>query len=282
MPHDNKQRRRAEHARRRRLEAAQVREQAGDPSEFVKEIRARKGASQNADDAIFGIPLTEIAPMRSVDDLTTEEIEAAMPMDQVVRESIGRQFDPLSAELTVEREQEIADGIASIDEQESFVRALKRKFQATEREPDSGIAPVPQSAEPDENRKCALCRRQVSGMNLGTDGRLWCPEREAAACMRIAQGRLGGATTSSRSALSGKLKADGDCRRCGVPIKWVKTQRGKKMPVDVDPAPPSVDAFELIGQVDTLAFFVSEKKRPTFAGDVYRSHFQTCEARDET
>jgi hypothetical protein len=243
-----------------------VRENAGDPSAFVEEIRAAKGSSQDANDSIFGIPLSEEA--------TSDEVTAAPSMEETSSGGVPvLSGGSLVASSDTER---------TIEEQESFVRALKRKFQATEREPDSGKGPIPQAAETDEERKCALCRRKVSGMKLGTDGRLWCPESESAACLRIAQGRLGGATTASRAALSGKLKADGDCRACGAPIKWVRTQRGKNMPVDVDPAPPSVDAFELVGQVKTLAFFVSEKKRPTFAGDVYRSHFQTCEARDET
>ena len=51
------------------------------------------------------------------------------------------------------------------------------------------------------------------------------------------------------------------------------------MPVDVIPAPKDVAAFELVGARDTMAFYISEKRRGMFFGDVYQSHFQTCGGR---
>jgi hypothetical protein len=50
------------------------------------------------------------------------------------------------------------------------------------------------------------------------------------------------------------------------------------MPVDVRPAPPGKDAFELVSRVDTTAFFVSAKRREGLDADLYESHFQTCQA----
>jgi hypothetical protein len=157
------------------------------------------------------------------------------------------------------------------DEQAALVRAFVRKFNATV---------VPNIGEPEEKAEqhaCVLCKRTTK-LALGADGRWWCKDSEAAACNRIAQSRLGGATggTGNNASLRGVLREDGKCRSCGAPIKWVKTQRGKKMPVDTRPAPAGVDAFELMGAVETLAFYVSEKKRALHVGDVYRSHFQTC------
>jgi hypothetical protein len=153
-----------------------------------------------------------------------------------------------------------------------------RKFSAKEITPEPTDDTIEDAVEDD--RACAVCRRRGSWLVLGPDERWWCSEAESAACTRIAQGRLGGVTTASHAALSGTLRSDGKCRACKEPVRWVKTQRGRKMPVDVRPAVPGVAAFELVGEVNTLAFYVSEKKRPTFSGDVYESHFQTCEARD--
>lgn len=167
------------------------------------------------------------------------------------------------------------------EEQEKLVRAFIRKFRAREiaREPEAEAerSAVEETTQ-GEDLKCVLCRRSGPRVKVGADGRRWCSSTDSDACIRIAQGRLGGATGGSNSALSGKLRPDGRCRDCKSPVKWVKTQRGKKMPVDCDPAPASVAAFELVGSVGTLAFYVSEKKRVTFSGDVYESHYQTCES----
>lgn len=110
---------------------------------------------------------------------------------------------------------------------------------------------------------------------------LWCPESDRDTCLRIAQSRLGASAgnTSSEAALKGALEPDAKCRDCGAEIKWVKTQRGKKMPVDVIPAPKGVAAFELVGRSQTMAFYISEKRRAMHFGDVYESHFQTCTGR---
>lgn len=114
----------------------------------------------------------------------------------------------------------------------------------------------------------------------GDDGRWWCPKSEHDKCTRIAAGRLGAsASAAGNSALRGVLEADGKCRDCGAPVKWVKTQRGKKMPVDIDPAPAGVSAFEVVGETDSLAFYVSEKRRARFIGDVYEFHGSTCKRR---
>lgn len=160
------------------------------------------------------------------------------------------------------------------EEQAALVRAFVRRFKAT-------IIPNREEERPArERRTCVVCKRETSKLELGQDGRWWCPRSDNDTCNRIAQTRLGGATSGSSSALRGVLRKDGTCRDCGAEVKWVKTQRGKKMPVDTEPAPAGVAAFELVGAVETLAFYVSEKRRATHAGDVYQSHFQTCPDRE--
>jgi hypothetical protein len=168
-------------------------------------------------------------------------------------------------------------------DEDKFIAALGRKFRAVEVDPPPPPQPssTPRRRRPVRDQvKCAVCRR-TTHLVVGDDGRAWCREPEWDACNRIAQSRLGAsAAVGSASALTGQLEPDGKCRSCKEPVKWVKTQRGKKMPVDVIPAPPEVDAFELIGRTNTLAFYISEKRRAMHVGDVYQSHFQTCGERD--
>jgi hypothetical protein len=85
-----------------------------------------------------------------------------------------------------------------------------------------------------------------------------------------------------RPSLHGILDDEGaTCRDCGQPMKWVKTAaRGKKIPVDVAPAAKGVAGFELIGRVDTLAYYVNESKSWYHEGDVYTAHMNTCPERE--
>lgn len=171
-------------------------------------------------------------------------------------------------------------------DEERLVAAFKRRFRAVEVDPWTDDTPPPPpatssssssgSAEPD---RCHLCHRSGRRLVTSANGMKWCPDSDWDVCNRIAQGRLGASgSTGSSAALKGILDTDGKCRDCHEPIKWVKTQRGKKMPVDVSPAPADLDAFELIGRVDTLAFFISSRRRATHSGDVYACHFNTCSA----
>jgi hypothetical protein len=169
-------------------------------------------------------------------------------------------------------------------DEDKFVAAIVRKFRAVEVEPPP--PPPATSSTPERDlsteRKCVLCRRDLRGRMVGpdADGRWWCPKSETDKCDRIAAGRLGAsASGGSASSLRGIIEADGKCRDCGEPVKWVKTQRGKKMPVNIHPAPKAVDAFELVGEHDTLAFYVSEKRRAKHWGDTYEFHGSTCEGR---
>lgn len=161
-----------------------------------------------------------------------------------------------------------------------FVAALTRKFRAHEVEPRELPPPPPRtpSTPRPEPRRCHLCQRSLGTRLVENNGLLWCPDTEADKCLRIAAGRLGASASNANrdSSLKGQLEPSGTCRDCGAEVLWVKTQRGKKMPVDVIPAPKDVAAFELVGKSDTMAFYVSERRRASHWGDVYESHFQTC------
>jgi hypothetical protein len=166
--------------------------------------------------------------------------------------------------------------------EDKFIAALIRKFRATEAEPpepEPADPPPPPTTSSTPAKKCALCRRSLTSLVWGeADERWWCPKSEADKCTRIALGRLGASASGAGNvSLRGVLDPDGGkCRDCGEPVKWVKTQKGKKMPVDVLPAPAGVSGFELVGEHDTLAFYVSEKRRAKFFGDCYEFHGSTC------
>ena len=179
--------------------------------------------------------------------------------------------------------------------EEQFVSALVRKFRAVEipavagtgneAEPaDSSSSSSTSSSSDPERSRCALCHR-TDKLGTGRDdfGRPYCRDAEWDTCNRIAQGRLGASAgrSGNTNALRGELHPDGNCRNCKAPIKWVTTQKGKKMPVDVSPAPPGRDAFELVGRIDTTAFYVSAKRREGLDADLYASHFNSCSRGDD-
>lgn len=58
------------------------------------------------------------------------------------------------------------------------------------------------------------------------------------------------------------------CRSCGAPVRWVRTEAGRRMPINPDPDP----AGNLVLDVTGLAVQVD----PTATGPKYTSHFATC------
>lgn len=72
------------------------------------------------------------------------------------------------------------------------------------------------------------------------------------------------------------MRSEATCRTCGAAIRFVRTTKGKLIPIDRDPAPNGN-----IEIVDGGKAFVHGKKAPTLlAGDRYVSHFATCEDAD--
>jgi hypothetical protein len=63
------------------------------------------------------------------------------------------------------------------------------------------------------------------------------------------------------------------CRSCGAPVVWCKTADGKRMPVDAGPTPDgNLIVFAASGEVRSVA----AADRPTFAGQLHKSHFASC------
>jgi hypothetical protein len=76
------------------------------------------------------------------------------------------------------------------------------------------------------------------------------------------------------------MGAPSSCSRCGAAIQWVKTAKGKSLPLDLQPS-PSVAAGNFVLR-DGVAHYVSDEHRAQLVqtGDelVYIAHFATCAA----
>lgn len=65
------------------------------------------------------------------------------------------------------------------------------------------------------------------------------------------------------------------CKECGAAMRWVKTQKGKNMPIDDE---PSADGRFVIEGDDEPARvrFLGEQEAESYTGDKFTSHFKTC------
>jgi hypothetical protein len=73
------------------------------------------------------------------------------------------------------------------------------------------------------------------------------------------------------------------CRSCGVPLLWVLTEKGKRMPLDIEPddAKGTFVKLRVEENGDKVVQFVKESDRPGTARPLYTSHFVTCPNADE-
>jgi hypothetical protein len=85
---------------------------------------------------------------------------------------------------------------------------------------------------------------------------------------------------------AGSLVANGACRTCGAPVTWVKTARGRNLPLDPEPSDnPHEGNFGL--STDGVAYFVRDAARMAAFNvegthsefPIYIAHFATCPAR---
>lgn len=73
------------------------------------------------------------------------------------------------------------------------------------------------------------------------------------------------------------------CRRCGAPITWAITEKGRRMPLDRDPVPDgNVVITELAGvrspggMIPRVHVLHKDENPP---GQRYKAHFATCPSR---
>lgn len=73
------------------------------------------------------------------------------------------------------------------------------------------------------------------------------------------------------------------CRSCQAPIIWVKTEKGKPMPLDAESGGDGANFIKLRVDPngDKIVHFVKGRELETNTAPLYRSHFVSCPNRDE-
>ncbi len=65
-----------------------------------------------------------------------------------------------------------------------------------------------------------------------------------------------------------------DCLECGAPMRWVETQKKKRMPLDDEPSSAGRFVIEDPDSDPPKVRFLPEGEE--YTGDRYTSHFSTC------
>ena len=72
------------------------------------------------------------------------------------------------------------------------------------------------------------------------------------------------------------------CRSCGAHIRWVKTERDKRIPLDREPTPDGNIVPVLVDE-EWRARVLSQSQADEYrrlGGDTYTAHFSTCPQAD--
>jgi hypothetical protein len=64
------------------------------------------------------------------------------------------------------------------------------------------------------------------------------------------------------------------CRSCGAPIRWTRTEKGRRMPIDPEPVPEGNIVLRELDEATPLALSVPPAAFPDEPR--YLSHFATC------
>ena len=81
----------------------------------------------------------------------------------------------------------------------------------------------------------------------------------------------------------GVLTPNGVCRRCDAPVAWVKTARGKKLPLDPEPSRSPLEGNFGLTQYGTALYVRDAARMAAFGADgasceypIYVAHFASC------
>lgn len=66
------------------------------------------------------------------------------------------------------------------------------------------------------------------------------------------------------------------CKSCGAPMRWVVTQKKKRMPIDDNPH--AEGRFVIDDEHSTTPNVRFLKQGEEYEGDRFTSHFETCDA----
>jgi hypothetical protein len=81
------------------------------------------------------------------------------------------------------------------------------------------------------------------------------------------------------------LPANGTCNRCNAPIAWVKTARGKNLPLDPEPSRSALEGNFGLDQYGVAHFVRDSARMKAFNPEgtrsefpIYTSHLSSCPA----
>lgn len=66
------------------------------------------------------------------------------------------------------------------------------------------------------------------------------------------------------------------CASCDREIRWVVTERGKRMPLDAEPVPDGNVELRVLDGQETAIVHAAGQRPLTAVGPFYVSHFSTC------
>jgi hypothetical protein len=66
------------------------------------------------------------------------------------------------------------------------------------------------------------------------------------------------------------------CRSCGARIFWATTDRGKAMPIDVEPAAEGNVRLRWSSEGTPLVTVLTNGQREEHRGELYQAHFRSC------
>ena len=70
---------------------------------------------------------------------------------------------------------------------------------------------------------------------------------------------------------------ESECHTCHAPIRWVKTQKGKRMPLNPEATRDGCWVFEGDPEDNPpLAIRLDNDAAALYTGEKYTSHFETC------
>jgi len=79
---------------------------------------------------------------------------------------------------------------------------------------------------------------------------------------------------TEKAARASSAHAAGQCRWCGQPVRWVRTTRGRLMPID--PLPTAAGNVRLRPSGSVVLAFVSGNQDLPLEQPAYRAHAATC------
>lgn len=89
--------------------------------------------------------------------------------------------------------------------------------------------------------------------------------------------------TAAGDELAAALTPNGHCARCGAPVAWVKTVRGRNLPLDPEPSDSPLEGNFAIGHGGVAHYVRDSARMRAFNAEgthsefpIYVAHFASC------